>query len=124
MIAADTSAWIDYSKGIDSEYAVHLQNALASNVLVMPEPVLFEILSAPNLSQKIANEFLKLSRLEVTSGFWERAAKLRSGLLKKTLKARGMDCLIAQSCIDHQVPLICRDKDFRHFEKFGLSLIS
>src|SRR4051812_24947009 len=109
MIAADTSAWIDYSKGIDSEYAVHLQNALASNVLVMPEPVLFEVLSAPSLTQKIANEFQRLPRLELIGGFWERAAALRRALLKKTFKARGMDCLIAQNCIDHKVPLICRD---------------
>ena len=69
MIAADTSAWIDYSKGIDSEFAIHLENALASNVLVMPAPVLFEVLSAPSLTQKIANEFLRLPRLEPTSGF-------------------------------------------------------
>jgi predicted nucleic acid-binding protein len=124
MIAADTSAWIDYSKGIDSEYAIHLQNALASNVLVMPEPVLFEVLSAPNLSQKIADEFLRLPRLEVIAGFWERAATLRGALLKKGLKARGMDCLIARNCMDHKVPLICRDKDFRHFMKYGLNLVS
>ena len=124
MIAADTSAWIDYSKGIDSEYAIHLQNALASDVLVMPEPVLFEVLSAPSLSQKIAHEFLRLPKLELITGFWERAARLCRDLLKKGLKARRMDCLIAQNCIDHKVPLICRDRDFRHFTKFGLALIS
>ena len=123
MIAADTSAWIDHSKGVDSEYAIHLQNALASDVLVMPEPVLFEVLSAPNLSQKVAHEFLRLPRLELITGFWERAARLRRDLLKKELKARGIDCLIAQNCIDHKVPLICRDRDFRHFAKFGLTLI-
>ena len=95
MIAADTSAWIDHYKGIDSEYAIHLQNALASDVLVMPEPVLFEVLSAPKLSQKTANEFLRLPRLELIPGFWERAARLRRDPLKKDMKARGMDCLIA-----------------------------
>ena len=88
MIAADTSAWIDHSKGIDSEYAIHLQNALASDVLVMPEPVLFKVLSAPNLSQKTANEFLRLPRLELLKDFWDRAARLRRDLLKKDLKAR------------------------------------
>lgn len=123
MIAADTSAWIDYSKGIDSEYAIHLQNALASGVLVMPTPVLFEVLSAPNLDRRVATEFMRLPRLEAMEGYWERAAKMRSLLLKKRLKARAMDCLIAQNCVDHKVPLICRDKDFRHFTRFGLSLI-
>lgn len=124
MIAADTSAWIDYSKGVDSEYAIHLQNALASSALVMPEPVLFEVLSAPGLSPKIAKEFYKLPRLESLVGYWERAAGMRRELLKRSLKAMGMDCLIAQTCIDHNIPLICRDKDFRHFTKFGLVLVS
>jgi len=32
------------------------------------------------------------------------------------------DTLIAQICIDHDVPLITRDKDFRHFAKHGLRL--
>lgn len=123
MIAADTSAWIDYSKGIDSEYAVHLQNALASGVLVMPTPVLFEVLSAPRLDPKVALEFRNLPRLDLTEGYWERAAKMRSMILKKASKAWAMDCLIAQNCIDHKTPLICRDKDFRHFARFGLSLI-
>lgn len=124
MIAADTSAWIDYSNGIDSEYAIHLENAIASGVLVIPEPVLFEILSAPNLTPRIISEFLKFPKLESSRGFWERAAELRRSLLKKASKARAMDCLIAQVCIDHDVPLICRDKDFRHFTRFGLTLIS
>ena len=124
MIAADTSAWIDYSKGIDSEYANHLQNALASGVLVMPAPVLFEVLSAPNIDSKVAKEFMRLPRLEARDGYWERAAKMRSLLLRKRLKARAMDCLIAQNCMDHRVPLICRDIDFRHFTRFGLALIA
>ena len=124
MIAADTSAWIDYSRGIDSEYAIHLQNALASGVLVMPAPVLFEVLSAPNLDSRVAKEFMRLPRLEARQGYWERAAKMRSLLLRKGLKARAMDCLIAQNCIDHKAPLICRDRDFRHLIRFGLSLVA
>jgi predicted nucleic acid-binding protein len=33
------------------------------------------------------------------------------------------DALIAQSCIDHEISLIARDGDFRHFAKHcGLKL--
>ena len=123
MIAADTSAWADYVKGIDSEYSVHLENSLAGSVLVIPEPVLFEILSWPNLSSNSATQFLRLPRLELVSGYWERAAAMRRDLLKHKFKARAMDCLISQTCIDHKVSLICRDSDFRHFKKFGLTII-
>jgi predicted nucleic acid-binding protein len=39
------------------------------------------------------------------------------------LLARLLDALIAQSCIDHDVMLIARDDDFRHFAKHcGLKL--
>jgi predicted nucleic acid-binding protein len=39
------------------------------------------------------------------------------------LRARLPDALIAQSCIDHDVALITRDRDFRYFAKYcGLRL--
>jgi predicted nucleic acid-binding protein len=39
------------------------------------------------------------------------------------LKAKVADALIAQSCIDHDVALITRDRGFRHFAKHcGLRL--
>ena len=45
--------------------------------------------------------------------FWRNGAK----------HARG-DALIAQSCIDHGIPLITRDRDFRAFaEAAGLDLV-
>jgi predicted nucleic acid-binding protein len=44
-----------------------------------------------------------------------RAAHSRRVLQENGLKARIADTLIAQSCIDHDVPLITRDRDFRHF---------
>jgi hypothetical protein len=46
-------------------------------------------------------------------------------LLLKGLKARLADALIAQCCIDADVPLIARDSDFRHFKRWcGLKLAS
>jgi predicted nucleic acid-binding protein len=37
--------------------------------------------------------------------------------------ALASDTLIAQTCIDHDVPLITRDQDFRHFVSAGLTLL-
>jgi predicted nucleic acid-binding protein len=34
-------------------------------------------------------------------------------------KARLADVLIAQSCLDHRVALITRDRDFRHFARIA-----
>jgi predicted nucleic acid-binding protein len=34
------------------------------------------------------------------------------------------DTLIAQSCIDHRLPLITADLDFRHFKPLGLIVLT
>jgi predicted nucleic acid-binding protein len=123
MIAADTSAWIDYSKGVDSKHAKALKAALEQGSLVIPPVVLVEILSGPGISPQAESFILAIPRLELTPGYWERTALMRRSLLKKQKKARLGDCLISQSCIDHEVPLIAADQDFRHFARFGLRLV-
>jgi predicted nucleic acid-binding protein len=55
--------------------------------------------------------------LAITEGFWERAGKLRSGILRKGRRARLGDALIAQLAIDHQIPLVTRDSDFKYFQQ-------
>jgi len=40
-------------------------------------------------------------------------------IISAGFKARLADTLIAQACIENAVPLITRDKDFRHFQKYG-----
>ncbi|MCX5790252.1 MAG: PIN domain-containing protein [Elusimicrobia bacterium] len=123
MIAADTSAWIDYAKGTTSEASRHLEAALAHGTLIMPPPVLFEILSGPGLTGEAKEAILRLPRLSVADGYWERAGSLRGALMAKGLKARAMDCLIAQNCIDNDIPLIASDRDFRHFAACGLKVL-
>jgi predicted nucleic acid-binding protein len=122
MIAADTSAWIDYSSGVKSRHSEKLEAVLNNGALVMPPPVLFEILSGPGLTNEAKELFVQLPRLDTIEGFWERAGELRRGLLKKGLKARSMDCLIAQYCMDNAAALIAADSDFDHFVKSGLVL--
>ncbi len=122
MIAADTSAWIDFAKGMESAGSVALDRALRDGTLVLPTPVRFEILSGPGLTPDAREAVTQLPILEVVAGFWERAADMRRAILLAGNKARGMDCLIAQNCIDHGVPLIANDVDFRHFVSAGLLL--
>jgi predicted nucleic acid-binding protein len=123
MIAADTSAWIDYAKGTGSTRSRQLESCLSDGTLVMPSPVMFEVLSGPGLTKEAGQLILQLPTLDILPSYWERAGELRRTLLKKGLKARSMDCLIAQNCIDHNVALIVADQDYRHFVKFGLRLV-
>jgi predicted nucleic acid-binding protein len=124
MIAADTSAWIDYAKDIKTASSRLLEGALEQGILVIPPLVLAEVLSSPKISHAAEKFILTLPRIELVSGYWERTALLRRATLKKGLKARIGDCLIAQSCIDQNIPLITGDLDFRHFVKLGLELVS
>ena len=57
--------------------------------------------------------------LEISPGYWVRAGKLRTMLRKRGYGSKLVDTLIAQCCIDHDVPLLTRDRDFRPFSRFG-----
>jgi hypothetical protein len=60
----------------------------------------------------------------VSDGYWARAGKLRAELARRGYAARLADTLIAQSCLDHQVPLITRDRGFQRLAKVaGLKLL-
>ncbi|MDO8518914.1 MAG: PIN domain-containing protein [Deltaproteobacteria bacterium] len=123
MIAADTSSIVAYIDGDQGEDTKNLDALMESRQVALPPPVLAELLSEPHLPPNIKEALLNLVLLEITSGYWERAGHLRAKILAKGLKARLADTLIAQSCLDHDIPLITRDPDFRHFKPLGLKLL-
>lgn len=124
MIAADTSSLSALFRGDDGADVELLDRALDQGIVVLPPVVLTEILSYPALDPEVADLIRHLALLETHPGFWERAARLRGGILMRGLRARLADTLISQNCLDHEVPLITRDRDFRHFaEHSGLVLL-
>jgi predicted nucleic acid-binding protein len=97
---------------------------LENQSLVMSPVVLAELLSDQAFQPEHEKYLLQLPSLELKPLFWMRAGKMRAKLRAKELKAKLADTLIAQLCIDHEVPLITRDRDFSHFQKFcGLKLL-
>jgi len=58
-----------------------------------------------------------LPLLDVSDRYWERVGALRAKLAAARRRAPLADALIAQSCLDHEVPLITRDTDFRGFAR-------
>ena len=115
MIAADTSSLVAYFNGRSGVDAERLASALAAGDLVLPPIVLTEILSDPVSSTAIEEQMRQLPTLEIDDGYRIREGQARRIVLRKGFKARVGDALIAQSCIDHDVALITRDRDFRHF---------
>jgi hypothetical protein len=124
MIAADTSTWVVFLGGGAGEDVNLLDRALADRQVLMVPVVLTELLSDPKLPSDVAQTLSEIPLMEILSGYWHRAAALRSRVLAKHRKARLGDALIAQSCIDGSVPLLTRDRDFRAFaEAAGLDLV-
>ena len=119
MIAADTSSFVAYLGGDNGADVETMDAALKDSHLVLPCVALTELLSDPKLPASLAKIIQDVPRLDPLGGFWERAGALRAKVLRRGRRARLADTLIAQLCIDHNVSLITRDADFRHFVQSG-----
>jgi len=124
MIAADTSTWIAFLEGSSGADTLLLDQALSDRQVLMAPAVLAELLSDPKLPLNVAEMLSELPMLDVEAGYWQRAGKLRAKVIGKRRKARLGDALIAQSCLDHGISLLTRDRDFRAFTgAAGLNLV-
>jgi hypothetical protein len=124
MIVADTSTWVAYLEGATDEDAQLLRRALMDKQAVMVPAVLTELVSDPKLPPEVAASLVDLPLIQITAGYWHRAGRLRAKVLALGRRARLGDALIAQSCIDEDVPLLTRDRDFRAFARAaGLDLV-
>jgi predicted nucleic acid-binding protein len=124
VISADTSTWIAYLQGEQARDTQLLDQALADRQVLMIPPVLTELLSHPKSSQELEEVALDIPLVPTKDGFWQRAGALRAKVLSKGRGARLGDALIAQSCLDHGISLITRDRDFQAFvEAANLTLL-
>jgi predicted nucleic acid-binding protein len=113
MIAADTSSLIAFFHDEDGVDVELVDEAFRNRHLVLPPVVLSELLSDPHVSESFIKTISQVPLIEIKEGFWERAGRMRAKIIAKGRKARLADVLIAQSCLDEDVGLISRDKDFR-----------
>ncbi len=124
MICADTSSVVAFIQSERGRDVVAVDRALADRSLVLAPVSVTELLSDPNLWPALEDFVLRIPQLEITVGFWQRAGKLRAKLVRHRFRPKLADSLIAQSCLDHQVPLVTRDRDFSAFQKLaGLRLL-
>ena len=105
MVAVDTSTWIAYVGGQRGADVQRLDAILVAGTANLPLIVLTEILADPALPTEQRRVVLGLPTMEITDGFWTRAAATRAAVLAKGLRAQLADTLIAQSCIDHDLDL-------------------
>ena len=123
MIAADTSSLVAYFGGESGDDCEAIDRAMGGQTLFLPPVVATELLSDPKAGPRLRDVIIALPLLEPGPGFFYRAGELRATLLARKFKARIADALIAQSCLDHRLPLITRDADFKPYAKLaGLTL--
>jgi predicted nucleic acid-binding protein len=113
--AIDSSSLIAYLAGRDRSDTRLVHQALEHGTAVLPPVVVAEVLSQPGLPSRVADLIRSMTTLEITDGYWERAGEARARLIAKGRRARLADALIAQACVDHDVPLVTHDNDFRYF---------
>ena len=123
IVAVDSSAIAAALDGMRDRSLTLLRQALREKRAHVSPVVITELTSNPRISEGARDLFALLPRLTFHNGYWERAGLLRAGLLALKVRAFIPDVLIAQSCIDHDIPLITYDRDFRHFERAGLRLL-
>lgn len=122
MIAIDTSSLRRWSRNEAGADVSRTDRAILNGEAALPPVVLAEALSSPAVEQRFVDFVLTLPLLDVDEGYWQRAGDLRRSVLRDGFKAKLSDALIAQTCIDKNVPLITHDSDFRHFMRAGLIL--
>jgi predicted nucleic acid-binding protein len=110
---------VAYFRGESGRDVELVDRALADDLLVLAPASVAELLSYPDLSSALEKSLLEIVQLEITRGYWERVGKLRALLFRHRLRPKLADSLIAQSCLDHDVPLITRDRDFAGFRKLA-----
>jgi len=129
MIVADTSAWIDYIKGIKAPHTDILDQALLNYRIITGDIIITEFLQGfkvekdYNQAKEIMNslEYYDFVGKEIAHHAAQNFRKLRKNgiTVRKTI-----DVIIATFCIENNFPLIHNDKDFDPMEHYlGLKVI-
>lgn len=118
MILVDTSVWIDFFRGEDIWYRHALHNLIEDE-----EDICLTVLILTELLQGIKRD----SDYRAVKGFlldlpifspkdidsYSKAAEIYRACRKKGITIRRtLDCLIAQTAIDHDLCLLHNDRDF------------
>lgn len=115
MILIDSSAWIEFLRGTDSDVCRRV-DALLSEPIAICDPIRMEVLAGGRDENHLAFLRRLLARattLPTTPAHYDQAAAIyRRGRMTGVTVRRLTDCLIAATAIDHEVALLHTDRDF------------
>lgn len=123
MIFVDSSVWIAYFNGVDSEPTRLLDTALGTTRIVVGDLVLAEVLQGFRADRDFRQARTLMLHLDVRSVL-SPALALRAAEHYRFLRRQGttvrktIDTVIDTYCIDEDLPLLHDDKDFLPFEQY------
>jgi predicted nucleic acid-binding protein len=126
MILVDSSVWIDFFNGRDTDETRFLDGALSTDTICIGDLILGEVIQGfrSDKDYRLARELLmELPLFQImTPDLALVAADNYRSLRKKGFTIRkSVDNWIATFCIENKVPLLFSDKDFQPYvEVMGL----
>lgn len=126
MILVDTSVWVDYFNGKDTNQTDTLDNALIDGLVVIGDVIFLEILQGFRIDSDYKQAKRTLSTLDHfpmlgTAMVADCASNYRTLRKKGITIRRTTDVVIATFCIKNKLPLLFQDRDFIPFvEKLSL----
>ena len=120
MILVDTSVWIDYFNGFNSEETDKLDTALINGTVAIGDIILLEILQGIRNDKEYSKTKTMLATLDQYEMFGHsmvsKCADNYRILRKKGITIRKTaDIIIASFCIENKLPLLFSDRDFVPF---------
>lgn len=122
MIVVDSSVWIDYFRGVDSNATERLEDTLGQKPVAIGDLILTEVLqgfrhdkdyrAAKNLFEDVTVFEMLGKRMALNSAANFRVLRKKGITIRKTANV-----IIASFCIDRKLPLLFSDKDFKPFVK-------
>lgn len=122
MIVADTSAWIDYFRGVVAPHTDLLDLELSRNRIVTGDLIIAELLQGFREERDYQEAKRIMDSLEYHD-FVGKEIALAAAQNYRTLRRNGItvrktiDVLIATFCIHHDFELIHNDRDFDGMER-------
>jgi predicted nucleic acid-binding protein len=124
VILVDTSAWIDFFRGLEP-FASAVDAVLDSDDVALCGPVLTELRRGLRTRRERSRVLPLLSGchfLEQPPALWEEAGDLGYALARRGAIVKTLDLLIAAYALSHRIPILTRDGDFARMRGAGIPL--
>ena len=128
MVLVDSSVWIDFFNGVDSEGANLLDSLLKNETVIIGDLILAEVLQGFRSDRDYRLARRLLTSLDVRDLLGREMAVRVADNYRKLRKSgytvrKTVDLVIVTYCIEHTIPLLHSDRDFEPLSEF-LGLVS